>query len=55
MHLSGTGFPYDRGSNIYIAGHAADYDASRVPNVFRTLKSLQQGYKITLRDTLGRT
>lgn len=55
MHLSGTGFPYERGSNTYIVGRAADYDASRVPNVFRNLKSLQQGDKITLRDTLGRT
>jgi len=55
MHLSGTGFPYERGSNTYIVGHAADYDASRVPNVFRNLKSLQQGDEITLRDTLGRT
>jgi sortase A len=55
MHLSGTGFPYERGSNTYIVGHAADYDASRVPSVFRNLKSLQQGGKITLRDTLGRT
>ena len=26
MHLSGTGFPYERGSNTYIVGHAADYD-----------------------------
>jgi sortase A len=55
MHLSGTGFPYERGSNTYIVGHAADYDASRVPNVFRNLKGLQQGDTMTLRDTLGRT
>lgn len=55
MHLSGTGFPYERGSNTYIVGHAADYDASRVPNVFSNLKGLQQGDKVTLRDTLGRT
>lgn len=55
MHLSGTGFPYERGSNTYIVGHAADYDTSRVPNVFRNLKGLQQGDTITLRDTLGRT
>ena len=52
MHLSGTGFPYERGSNTYIVGHAADYDASRVPNVFRNLKGLQQGDTISLRDTL---
>lgn len=55
MHLSETGFPYERGSNTYIVGHAADYDASRIPNVFRNLKGLQQGDLITLRDTLGRT
>jgi sortase A len=55
MHLSETGFPYERGSNTYIVGHAADYDTSRVPNVFRNLKTLQQGDLITLRDTLGRT
>jgi sortase A len=55
MHLSGTGFPYERGSNTYIVGHAADYNASRVPNVFRNLKGLQQGDTMTLRDTLGRT
>ena len=55
MHLSETGFPYERGSNTYIVGHAADFDTSRVPNVFRNLKTLQQGDLITLRDTLGRT
>jgi hypothetical protein len=37
MHLSETGFPYERGSNTYIVGHAADYDTSCVPNVFRNL------------------
>lgn len=55
MHLSETGFPYERGSNTYIVGHAADYDASRIPNVFRNLRGLQQGDLITLRDALGRT
>jgi sortase A len=55
MHLSETGFPYERGSNTYIVGHAADYDASRVPNVFRNLKGLRQGDTISLRDTSGRT
>jgi sortase A len=55
MHLSGTGFPHKQGSNTYIVGHAADYDASRVPNVFRNLNNLQQGDKIVLSDTLGRT
>ena len=54
MHLSGTGFPYERGSNTYIAGHA-NYDASRIPSVFRNLKDLQPGDHITLHDAVGRT
>jgi sortase A len=53
MHLSGTGFPYERGSNTYIAGHA-DYDTSRIPSVFRNLKDLQPGDHIILRDAVGR-
>ena len=55
MHLSGSGFPYERGSNTYIAGHAADCDASRIPNVFRNLHKLRQGDLINLRDATGRT
>ncbi len=43
MHLSGTGFPFKRNSNTYIAGHAGDFGGSRIPNVFRNL--------IALRDT----
>jgi sortase A len=54
MHLSGTGFPYERGSNTYIAGHA-NYDASRIPSVFRNLKDLQPGDHIILHDAVGRT
>ncbi len=55
MHLSGTGFPYERGSNKYIAGHAGDFDTSRIPNVFRNLKNLRRGDLILLRDATGRT
>ena len=55
MHFSGTGFPYQRGSNTYIVGHAGDYDTSRVPNPFRNLKELRPGDLITLRDATGKT
>ena len=55
MHLSGTGFPYQRGSNTYIVGHAGDYDTSRVPNPFRNLKELRPGDLTTLRDATGKT
>jgi sortase A len=54
MHLSGTGFPYQRGSNTYIAGHA-DYPASRIPSIFRNLQSLRQRDHIILRDATGKT
>jgi sortase A len=55
MHLSGTGFPYQRGSNTYIVGHAGDYDTSRLPNPFRNLKELRPGDLIALRDATGKT
>jgi sortase A len=55
MHFSGTGFPYQRGSNTYIVGHAGDYDTARVPNPFRNLKELGPGELIILRDATGRT
>ncbi len=55
MHLSGTGFPYQRGSNTHIVGHAGDYDSSRIPNPFRNLKELRPGDLITLRDATGKT
>jgi sortase A len=54
MHLSGTGFPDEPGSNTYIAGHA-NYDASRIPSIFRNLKDLRPKDQITLRDAAGRT
>jgi Sortase domain len=54
MHLSGTGFPYERGSNTYIAGHAEGYNTTRVPHVFRNLEDLRQGNHIILRDATGR-
>ena len=55
MHFSGSGLPYESSSNTYIVGHAADFDASRIPNVFRNLHGLRQGDLITLRDAAGRT
>ena len=53
MHLTGTGFPYERGSNTYIVGHAGDFDASRIPNAFKNLKDLRSGDSVTLRDSTG--
>ena len=39
MHLTDTGFPYQRGSNTYIVGHAGDFNANRIPNPFKTSRT----------------
>jgi hypothetical protein len=39
MHLTDTGFPYQRGSNTYIVGYAGDFDANRIPNPFKTSRT----------------
>lgn len=53
MHLSGTGFPWQRLSNTYIAGHAQGYAGSRVPRVFEDLEDLRDGDRIIVRDANG--
>lgn len=51
MHLTDTGFPYQRGSNTYIVGHAGDFDANRIPNPLQNVKDLRPGDTVTLRDS----
>ena len=53
MHLSGTGFPYQRRSNTYIAAHAIGYAGSRVPEAFRNLEDLEKGDRVYVRDASG--
>lgn len=53
MHLSGTGFPWQRLSNTYIAGHAVGYANTRVPRVFEDLDDLRDGDRIMVRDADG--
>ncbi len=59
MHLAGTDFPWEEGSeegsNTYIAGHAIGYPGGRVPEAFRNLSNLEKGDRITLRDARGDT
>jgi sortase A len=55
MHLSGTGFPYQKGSNTYIAAHAIGYAGSRVTYAFRDLKDMMKGDRVTVRDASGKT
>ena len=54
MHLSGTGFPYQKGSNTYIAAHALGYANSRVRYAFRDLEEINKGDRVTVRDAAGK-
>lgn len=55
MHLSDTGFPYQKNSNTYIAAHAIGYADSRVQYAFQDLETLKKGDKVYVRDASGKT
>lgn len=55
MHLSDTGFPYQKGSNTYIAAHAIGYAESRVTYAFQDLEEMEKGDLVTVRDASGKT
>ncbi len=55
MHLSGTGFPYQKNSNTYIAAHAIGYAESRVTYAFQNLEDMEKGDRVTVRDAAGKT
>ena len=55
MHLSGTGFPHQNGSNTYIAAHAIGYAESRVTYAFQDLEEMKDGDRVTIRDASGET
>jgi sortase A len=50
-HLPGTGFPWEKGANTYIAGHRLGYPGTPSDHIFYNLPSLEKGDEITLRDT----
>ena len=53
LHLRGTGFPWHRGANVYIAGHRVGYPGTRSYLVFWDLNQLEKGDKIFLTDSDG--
>jgi sortase A len=50
IHLEDTGFPWESGANVYIAGHRLGYPDSASFLAFYDLDSLEQGDEITLAD-----
>lgn len=55
LHLQGTGFPWQGGSNTYIAGHRLGYPNTGSFLVFRDLNTLENGDEVFLTDAGGTT
>jgi sortase A len=53
IHVPGTGFPWQQGTNTYIAGHRLGYFNTGSWLVFYRLNELEQGDRIVLKDSPG--
>jgi len=53
VHVRGTGFPWQREANVYIAGHRVGYPGTRSNLVFWDLDKLEKGDEIFLTDADG--
>jgi sortase A len=54
LHLDDTGFPWQAGSNVYIAGHRLGYPRTKSWLVFWKLNRLEPGNTVYLEDADGR-
>ena len=54
IHLQGTGFPWEEGANVYIAGHRLGYPNTASFLAFWDLDALEKGDQITIKDAEGR-
>ena len=54
LHLDDTGFPWQAGSNVYIAGHRLGYPRTKSWLVFWNLNRLELGDRLYLEDADGR-
>ncbi len=53
LHLKGTGFPWQRGANVYIAGHRLGFPGTKSYLVFWDLNKLKNGDEVFLTDANG--
>jgi sortase A len=53
LHVRGTGFPWQQGSNVYIAGHRMGFPGTKSYLVFWDLNELQNGDEVILTDANG--
>ena len=54
LHEDDTGFPWQPGSNVYIAGHRLGYPGTKSWLVFWHLNALERGDRVILKDAEGR-
>jgi sortase A len=52
-HVEGTGFPWEEGANVYIAGHRMGFPGTRSFLVFYDLDKLENGDEVFLTDAEG--
>lgn len=55
VHVPATGFPWQEGANVYIAGHRLGYPNTGSFRIFYELDQLAVGDEITLQDAAGGT
>ena len=53
LHVEGTGFPWEKGANVYIAGHRIGYEGEASHLVFYDLDVLQNGDEVIIADADG--
>ncbi len=53
LHVDSTGFPWQNGSNVYIAGHRMGFPGTASYLVFWDLDNLEAGDKVVLTDAEG--
>ncbi len=53
IHLEGTGFPWQRGANVYLAGHRLGYPRTESWLTFWNLDKLEGGDRVLLADASG--
>lgn len=54
IHLEGTGFPWQKGANVYLAGHRLGYPTTDSFLAFYDLDKLENGDKVFVTDADGK-
>jgi sortase A len=55
LHVEGTGYPWQRVANVYIAGHRLGFPGTKSHLVFWDLDKLENGDEVILTDANGTT